>query len=213
MVHKLALTPDGPKRIEIYPPTLGRKAWVVYFDGAVLGRLETHEEALEGKSFPLPDGTMLSVRVEKVRELFGSGHRLLVAVDGALLRDSPGHAVQIVRQGAAALWIVGGLVTLIGVGITALGSRDASFDVGAGIGMAVEGCIYLGFAWAASRQKRWGLIGGLVLYVIDTIVSLASAGAGGWIVRIVVITALVRAIAAHRKLDQVDAASIAAVFR
>jgi len=211
--YKLALTPGGPKRLEVRPPSLGRKSWDVLLDGTLLGRLETHDEAISGKSFPLPDGTTLTVRLEPVRNLFGSSHRLLVEVDGALLRDSPGHPVQIVKQGAAALWLVGGLLTIAGVVMGVLAARGASFDPGAAIGNAVEGCIYLVFARAASREKRWGLVAGLVLYVIDTIASLAALAAGGWIVRVAVITALVRAIIAHRELQRVDAASIAAVFR
>lgn len=208
----MALAKGEPKRLEIRGPSLGKKSYDVLVDGREIGRIETHDEALEGRSFPLGDGTTLTVRLEPVKQLLSTAYRVRVERDGALLRDSPGHPVQVVRQGAAALWFVGGLTALFGA-VIAFGSRNAEQGPYGGIGMALEGGVFLGFAFAASREKRWALIAGLSLYALETLFSLTTLGAGGWMVRAAVITALVRAISAHGELDRVDAASVADVFR
>jgi hypothetical protein len=206
----MALVKDGPKRLEVKQPAFSKRA-IVTFDGDELGRFETHAELLAGRTFPLPDGTTLLVQLDPAKPafLFGEPARLRVERDGALLRGCPAHPASVVKQGAAVLWFVAILSIVFG-SVLAFADREGP---GAGIGTALEGLVFAGFAWGASREKRWALIAGLSLYVLDTVVGLASAGAGGWIVRVVVIFTLIRAIRAHPELARVDTASVADVFR
>jgi hypothetical protein len=205
---KLALAAGEAKRLEIHKPFFG-SARTLRLDGVDVGRIDDVGALREGRSFPLPDGTTLHVRLEK-QSGFMRGDRLRVERDGVLLRDSPAHPVYDVRQATNALWFIGGLNVLAGLAVMGL----VDFPTGAGV--LVEALVYLAFAWQARREKRWALIAGLALYVLDTLVSLADGrlgNLGGIYLRVAIATFLVRGILAHSELAKVDAHEVANVFR
>lgn len=205
---KLALAQGEATRLEIHKPVFG-SARTIRLDGAEVGVVPGVAELREGRSFPLPDGTTLHVRLEK-QSGFLRGDRLRVERDGVLLRDSPAHPVYDVRQATNALWFIGGLNLIVGAVVTAWVAFDA------GVGIVIEALVYLGFAWQARREKRWALIAGLGLYALDTLVSLAEGrvgNIGGIYLRVAIATFLVRGILAHAELAKVDAHQVANVFR
>jgi hypothetical protein len=198
-----------PKRIAIRVPFFSSERTVL-FDGVEVGRVATLADLRAGATFALPDGSTLGVRTEKAA-MWPHADRLRVEIDGVLLRESPAHPAYDVRQASYVLWFVGGLTTLVGGAMVAAGLAD---DPGAAIGVLGEGLLYLGLAWQASREKRWALIVGLVLYLLDSAMGLAGRqGASGIVFRIAMISLLARGIAAHRELAKVDAHAVAQVFR
>jgi hypothetical protein len=211
--HRIAFVKDGPKRL-VVKRLLFSPVTTVLLDGNEIGRFETRAELSEGRTYPLDDGTKLRVVLDPARPamLWGEPAKLRVERDGALLRGSPAHPAQTVAVGGAILSLVGVFLVVLGL-LTMLTGGFGSNAAGGAIGLQLEGLLYLGLAYAARREKRWALILGLCLYLLDTVVAIASTSAAGWGVRIVFIFSLARAIRAHPQLAHVDAASTAEVFR
>lgn len=78
----MALAKGEPKRLVITAPPF--KSWYreIRLDGCDIGRLETKQECLEGRTFALGDGTTLRVSIEPPSFLRG-GACVSARVDAA----------------------------------------------------------------------------------------------------------------------------------
>ena len=56
----LALSPSAPRRLKVRSPIAGNLVEILY-DGRLIGSIRNARELRQGRSFALPDGTLLTV--------------------------------------------------------------------------------------------------------------------------------------------------------
>ena len=216
-VHKLSLSRGDRARLEVRGADLGKHSWEVLLHGKLLTSFSTHEEIVAGRTLTLEDGSTLFVRLDEHKSWLGPTYVLRVERNGVLLHDAPAHPSRAIRDAAAILWALG-LLILFG-GFVFLFAPTTLFPAANEMVRAIAGgyTVFVGlltvaFGYAASREKRWGLIGGIVVLSFQVVGSLVGMSACGILLYSVGLIALIRALRAHRKLVQVDAAALARVF-
>jgi hypothetical protein len=161
MPHKrFALSRNGPKEIELRWG-LGWKNFTVHHHGNVIGTVSKQSELIEGRSFSLPDGSALSVKLKT-----GIGHAgLEVLHNGKPIPGSDADPVQKIKTAFGILLFLAITNMLGGILIFSL---FAEFQV-AGILIMVFGLLFAGLAIAVKKRSLAALIVAIILLVIDII--------------------------------------------
>jgi hypothetical protein len=168
-----ALQPNEPKRLEVRWGANFRDT-EVKLDGRVLATLATRAELQQGRDIPLPDGSMLNVRLGGTW-LMGVIH---VTRDGKPLQVSASDPATLLRTATFALYFVAGLNVLAGLAAVATRSPLLT-SLGMGWSSVVFGLIFLGLALWARTGSVAALAIAAVLLAVDFIAGLGLSMAAG----------------------------------
>lgn len=201
---RYSLRPGETPRLEITWTQWGRwwKNLIIRLDGAEVGTVVTGKELQAGASFMLPDGSDLQVR--QTQSLFAV--ELQVLRDGRPVPGSATDPAAQVRRAAQCLFAVAGMS--IGLGLLAEGLHwEAMQARGIGYASVVYGVIFLVLGCFVWRGSFPALLAGIILLVLDTVVSLmASPVTGrpptGPILRIFFVIVMIRGLGAMRVLKR-----------
>ncbi len=189
-----AFEPGGAPRVELQWEGNRFENTRVLVDGALLGTFEDRDAIFRGESWPLADGSRLSVRLTK--SFFSAELQLLR--DGVPLPGSssdPAKRVKAARQLLAFLAVINGLF-----GLLSMGPGMHLEKTGLGPMNIVLGLLYGGFALLAG-SSRAAMLGAIALVGGDSLLVLYSAVTAEkgmpWLmllVRASIIVSLIRAV-------------------
>jgi acetyl esterase/lipase len=163
-VQNLSLDPGGPPRVAVQWEGFSFKNAKVLLDGALLGEFADRDALIRGGSFPLPDGSTLSVQL--VRNFWGTELRVLR--EGMPL---PGSASDPVRRLTSARRLLYAIAAVNGLlGVASLGNMEALNKLGAGPWNLIYTLLYGGLGLLAGRS-RVALVSAIVLLAGDSLVS------------------------------------------
>lgn len=198
---QFALEAGGPKRLHLKWKGIW-KNMEVRLDEQLLGTVENQAMLKQGRSFALPDGSQLLVKLTS-----GVGAELQVSRDGVPLPGSGGDPVARVATAAHVMMFIGGFNIVLGVIAIALDSEMLQM-IGLGLPSLIFGLVYavLGFA-VKKAHSLVALVAGTGLFVVDGLVTVGFAiaeggrpGVGGIVVRVLLAIAMVKGIPALREL-------------
>ena len=169
-----ALENGGPKRVLVSWSGIW-KNMKIHLDGELLGGIENSKALKEGRSFDLPDGGQLQVRL-----VTGLVTELQVSKDGTPLPGSSADPEERVRLAYLMIFFVGGLNGLLGL-ITVAGDVKFLDEIGVGWGSIALGAIYSSLGiWVKKGRSTVGLVIAVALFALDAVASIALvASAGG----------------------------------
>jgi len=205
---QFALEAGGPKRLELSWGMFW-KNFQVTLDGKQVGSVSGGQKELkDGVEFRLPDGSELHVQlVQNAMNV-----ELQVLRNGAPLPGSATDPEQRVKSAAYLLYFLAGLNTLLGV-VAMVMMSELLEGLGVGIGNILFGAIVAALGFFTYRRSRVAPVLAIVLYVADSLYTLATlSGAGrsppiaGIFFRIYIIYALVQAVKAAGELARKEEA-------
>lgn len=183
---RFALAEGQTKRLELSWRGRRFKDLTVSFDGIQLNdRPFSLDEVAQGRSVHLPDGSRLFVTREK--------NALEVTRNGVPVPGSSTHPQTRANGAAGVLWLVAGLTAILEI-IFFVDSGE--FPV---MGSAIVG-LFVVLGVLVRKGSLAALWAGIVIYSIDTLLSLLAGLTGGVIVKAFLIVALVRALPALKEL-------------
>ncbi len=172
--RRYALKRGEPKRLEL----ISSVRWTpltIRLDGQEVGSIQTMEQLKSGKTFLLSDGSQLRVELAK--------RQLLVLRNGTPVPGSSSDPLIRLRGSYGCLFAVGGLVALVGLGLTILAITQSAdslssanetfierYGVGIldlGIGLLVFGGVYLLLGFFVQRRSKVALGIAVGLICID----------------------------------------------
>jgi len=210
---KFSLETGGPKRIEI-TWRMGWKDIVVQFDGEEVGRIPSRTELKQGRSFTLPDGSELHVRL---KESFGNVE-LQVSRDG---RPLPGSASDPAQRLKAAGYIIYFIAALSGVVGAVAMIFQVEFLEAAGIGWTslVGAAVYGLLGFFTLRKSKPALMLAIAIFILDGLAGLVmgisakgSPPIGMIFVRVFLVMAMIRGVPAIDELKRGNDEDVKKVF-
>jgi hypothetical protein len=196
-----ALDPGGPKRLEVR----WAGAWkdvAIHLDGAPIGAIPSKAELQEGRSFTLPDRSILHVKL--VRSF--ADIELQVTRNGAPLPGSATDPAERVR-------LAGSITLFIAVCSGLSGLMAAVFQVksltrlGLGWPSVVEGAVLGVLGIFTLRRSKAALILAITVFAIEgiAVLTLRAGGSGppplGLLIRFVLLLPMIRGISAIDELN------------
>ena len=174
-----------------------RGAWrdfTVQYDHSTVLTVPDQKALRSGASVTLPDGSSLSVRLER-RFL---GPELVLTRNRVPVSGSNTDPETLVKTSVSILYFVAGASALLGIAVEVFDIR--MFRVlGFGISSIVSGAIFGVLGYFAQRRSRIALGTAIVLFAIDGVIGIAVAAehtgsppGGALLVRIMFIVAMVR---------------------
>lgn len=168
--RKHPLEPGGPPRIELAWGAFW-KNFTVSLDGREVGRVADAAALKAGQTFPLGDGTAITVRLDQG---FG-GAGLLVERDGAPLPGSAGDPAEKLKIAYGLLYFLAAANAVLGL-VTELAGLDFLRSIGIGWGSLCVGLVYFPLAWAVQKRRSAVALGvGMALFAIDGLLSFGLA--------------------------------------
>lgn len=194
--RSFALEPGGPKRLEV-SWGLSYRSFAVSLDGQRVEPVGTKALLKQGMAWTLPDGSRLEA---KIRTATIHGHDLLLYRDGLPVPGSGADPSSRLKLAVGILCYVAAVNT--GLGVLALAMHlQPLLQAGLGAASIGEGVIYAGLAYGAHRRSRAALVVAILLYLADTVLTVSTSHVGGgFIVRIVLLVALIRGLQAAQEL-------------
>ena len=151
----------------------------VEFDGSVIGTIPNQKELQNGRTFELPDGSSLEIKLVRT----WSSTVLQILRDGKPLPGSGSDPTTKLKQSYGILYFIGGLNFILGT-IASLFQIEFLLDLGMGIYSVIVGSIYLLLAFFVQRKSKIALGMAIGLYGLETILALISGVTSGIIVRV-----------------------------
>jgi hypothetical protein len=191
-----------PKRLEIDDGIRGGSV-SVKLDGAEIYSIPDLKTYQKGVQIPLPDGSQLFVKLQS--GMFASN--LLVTRDGKPLPGSGGDPKTKLATAYGIIYfvaIVSGIAGLLGVILP----HSFMADMGFGWASIISGVLFAVLGYFTQRKSKAALIIAIILLIADGILSLVSMmmsgsnAAGGLIVRVFLILAMIPAVKA---IDEIKA--------
>lgn len=155
------------------------KDFTVEFDGSVIGTIQNQKELQNGRTFELPDGSNLEIKLVRT----WSSTVLQILRDGKPLPGSGSDPTTKLKQTYGILYFIGGFNFILGT-IASLFQFDLLLDLGMGIYSVIVGSIYLLLAFFVQRKSKIALGMAIGLYGLETILALISGVTSGIIVRV-----------------------------
>ncbi|MBX3080712.1 MAG: hypothetical protein KF716_03700 [Anaerolineae bacterium] len=175
--QRFALTRGEPARLEL-SWGLGWKNFVVRFDGVTIGTIEGGISAVrEGREFPLPDGTTITVQLATPA---GSNiPELQVLRNGKLLPGSTSDPEVKLRNSYNLIYVIAAINVVLGL-VAAIGNVDFLQQIGLGWPSVIFGLIYVALGYFTSKRSALALGAAVVLFALDSILGVvANSAAGG----------------------------------
>lgn len=174
-----AFTRTEPKRLEIRDKL--DSLWVL-FDGTELARFE-RRELNTARTVPLSDGSELSIVY--LGKLAGGW---MVARNGQPLPGTAGDRdYRRVREASNVFALIG--VLSLALSLMLLATKHSLPDVGSGVGLLIEACVYFGLFLGTRMASVVALAAGATLFTIETVVSLAVFPRSIWVLASLLIRA------------------------
>jgi hypothetical protein len=183
----------------------------VTVDGQQLYRVLDRKELLPGKPFPLPGGDTIVIRLHRWTS------ELEVTQNGHPVPGSTSHPEKRIEIASYGLFFVGGMTVFSGL-MTGLAAHADATQIGSSVGVAIEGLLFLAFGVLTRMKRRWALIAGTLLYLVEaaftvlSIVSGSSTAGMAVVMRLVFLVLFVRGLLAFRELGKLDPNAAAATF-
>lgn len=202
---RYALEREGPLRLELSWKAMFKDVQVSLDDDPV-GTIPDRKALTEGRQLKLPDGSLLDVRLQS--GLFSNGIEL--ARDGTPLPGSHSDPETVVRGAGTILYLVAGLNALAGFAVMLFDVPWLARLTGeGGVGALLLATFYALLGFLTSRGSRLALVLAIVIFGLDavsgvvmTVGSGERPSIGGLLVRIFLISFLVRALPAAKALKQ-----------
>jgi hypothetical protein len=197
--QQFALEKGGNKRLELSWKG-GWRNFTVKLDGQEVGKIDGQKSLKEGRTFTLNDGSTLSIKLKT-----GLSSELQVLRDGKPLPGSASDPRQKLSNATGVIIFVGGLGLVLGL-IAALFEVDLLLGLGFGWGSVIFGAIVTGLGFLTKKENLAALWAAIILYGLDSILSIISAvGVGanpvtGLIVRLFFLAAMYQGIGAIKAL-------------
>jgi hypothetical protein len=190
-----ALEPGGLKRLTITWQLFWRNLTVTLDDNQI-GVVPTQAELVEGRTFPLPDGSILGVRLARTH----SGAELRVLRNDKPLPGSGYDPRVRLMQSYGILYFVGGFNFLLGI-LAVLFEIDLLVEIGLGIFSIAVGAVYLVLAYFVQRRSRLALGIAMALYGLETVLALLSGLVSGVVIRLLFMLIMYQGFSAIKELD------------
>jgi hypothetical protein len=153
---------------------MGWRSFTVKLDGLEIGKIEGGQKVLkQGKSFTLPDGSDLSIKLKT-----GLTTELQLLRNGRPLPGSASDPRKKLTTAYGVIFFVGGLGLILGLAAALLGATFLQ-ELGFGWGSIIVGAIVVGLGFMVKQQSLTALWIAIVLYALDAILSIAGAVAAG----------------------------------
>jgi hypothetical protein len=165
---KFALALGEPKRLEI-DTHFGWRDCPILLDGTEIGRVPDLKSLRQGLNYPLPDGSTLTLKYEY--KVFYSQFR--VERNGVPLPGSNAHPLEKLKTAYILIYIIGGMSFLLGLLATLLQS-EVLYEIGFSWISMVIGAVFLLLGVLTQRRSKAALIIAVILYAIDTLLSLLT---------------------------------------
>ena len=178
-----ALERDGPKRLEVS----WKGSWknlAIQLDGETIGNVQEQKDLTAGQEFQLPDSSTLTVQLVKK----------LASVELRLLRDGqplPGSATDpetLLKGAYVILYFIAGLNIVLGA-IAYLLQAEVLQSMGMGFYSIVFGTIFLVLARFVRLRSTVALVIAIVIFVLDSFLSLLLSGSEGYTSNVVGVVA------------------------
>lgn len=200
--RKLALDPGGPKRLTVSWSGLWKNI-AIHLDGAEVGSIPSKVELQQGRSFTLPDASILHV---KLTQGFANVE-LQVTRDGRPLPGSASDPAEQVKQAGYIVYFIAGLSGV--VGIAALFQVQILLEMGLDWTSLVGAAIYAPLGFFTLRRSKAALIIAIALFILDGIVTLGwamtaarSPSIGPIFMRVILILPMIRGVKAMTELKK-----------
>jgi len=155
------------------------KNFTIEFDGNLVGTIPNQKDLQKGQTFELPDGSSLEVKLART----WSSTVLQILRNGKPLPGSGSDPRMRLKQSYGILYFVGGINLILGL-IALLFQVDFLLAIGMGEYSIIVGGIYLLSAFFVQRRSKIALAFALVVYGLETILSLMNGVTSGVIIRI-----------------------------
>ena len=172
------LIQGGEKRLTISWKSFW-KDFTIELDGSKIGTIPGQKELFQGKTFNLPDGSILEIKLVRT----WSSTTLQILRNGEPLPGSGSDPGTKLKQSYGLLYFIGGFNLVLGI-IAVLFQIEFLINLGMGIYSVVVGSIYLLLAYLVQRKSKIALGIAIGLYGLETILSLISGVTSGVIVRV-----------------------------
>ncbi|RAU82321.1 hypothetical protein [Pontibacter arcticus] len=144
----------------------------VYFNDELIGKVDHKAELTEGRTFTLPDQSILSLKLKS-----GFADQLEVLRNGQPLAGSATDIDQIVRNAWQLMLFLGALNLVLGL-LNYFWDIDYLQALGTGLGSFILGPVYIGLSIAIRRFSVPALYAAISILVLDIILSAYMAYAG-----------------------------------
>ena len=199
---RFALQPGEPERLEV-SWKFNWKQLSLSLDGTRVGEVETSKELRAGRSFALPDGTTLEVKLRQ-----SPFPELELLRNGKPVPGSGADPQARLAMAYGLVFFVAGLSVALGV-IAELFAIDLLRSLGMGVGSIMTGAVYAVLGYFVVRRSMLALITAIVLFALDGVLGVVMAveqglspPAGGLITRILLLYLMIRGVPAIRALKQ-----------
>lgn len=162
--QKLALIRGGPKRLEISRALFSWRNIVVRLDGQEVGAIRTRKELIAGQHFPLPDGSVLTLRL--TRSFLNS--ELQVFRDGWPVPGSSSDPAKLLSNAYQAIFFIAGVNIVVGL-LALLFNVQILAGLGANAITFLFGLVFLALGFAVKSESKTALWIAIGIFALDTV--------------------------------------------
>ncbi len=198
-VQTFALEKGGPRRL-LLSWKISWRDMQIRLDGSLIGEIATQQELRQGHEFTLPDGSTLSVKL--VNRMLWS--ELQVLRDGVPLPASQTDPETRLRASYGVLYFIAAINIVVGL-VAEIFQVELLQSMGLGFLSAGIGAIYLVLGYFVMRRSMAALLIALVLFTLDTLLSLLSGFNIGIVMRIILLFYMAQGVRAILDLKGAEA--------
>lgn len=191
--------------IELNWKAFSWKNFTIAKDGQIIGEIENATALKEGRSFNLPNGQLLAIRLKRI----GIGKELEILLDGKPVPGSPTDPVFLIKTSFIILLVIGGFNLLAGALITGYDIRLFNEQVNMGVGLLIVGVLYIILSFLVKlTHSLIALYFAIAILILDIFLTISSGMVGtrihtsGIIIKLIFIIQLFRGVSAIRTLKK-----------
>jgi hypothetical protein len=168
-------------------------------DGAEIGTVPTQAELKQGRTFQLPDGSQLTVKLG--RQYLSPA--LQLTRDGRPLPGSGSDPASRLSLAYGIIFFVGAINIILGIAAVAA-DIDVLKRLGLGYATMVLGLIYLVLGYFVRRRSTVALVIAIALFAVDTVLAAALGAIGAVVARVFFLIVMFGGFSAIRELKQAN---------